>query len=243
MMKYHYTYRITNKLLNKHYIGVRTCKYHPKNDIGVKYFSSSLDKDFIKDQKEHPENYKYKIIQIFLSRKEAIKLEIILHNMFNDSVNESFYNRAKQTSVGFDTTGRNDLGQANFGEKNGMYGKTHSYETRKKISEQTKIGMSKRLDKPWAKEMSNETKEKISKSISEKRWVNKNGKNSYIHVSELDRYLQNGWIRGQIKSNTVNMKGKLHSKEKIKKSKKENLTAEVRKRLTEGKKKMYNVLI
>ena len=35
-----------------------------------------------------------------------MKLEIKLHNKFNVGVNESFYNKVKQTSTGFDTTGR-----------------------------------------------------------------------------------------------------------------------------------------
>ena len=52
-MKYHYVYRITNKVCRKHYYGVRSSNNHPKQDIGIQYFSSSYDKDFIKDQKEN----------------------------------------------------------------------------------------------------------------------------------------------------------------------------------------------
>ena len=63
-MKKHYVYRITNKIENKHYYGCRTTKLEPKDDLGSKYFSSSRDKEFIKDQKENPYNYKYKIIKI-----------------------------------------------------------------------------------------------------------------------------------------------------------------------------------
>ena len=107
--RYHYTYRITNIIENKHYYGSRTTsKYKetlPKDDLGIRYFSSSANKWFIKDQRENPQNYKYKILKIFKTRKEAIKLEIKLHNMFNVSINESFYNKSKQTSTKFDTTG------------------------------------------------------------------------------------------------------------------------------------------
>jgi len=109
MKRYHYTYRITNTQTNKYYYGSRTTpkkkEVLPINDLGIKYFSSSKDKDFIKDQKQNPKNYKYKVIQIFDTRQEAIELEIKLHNRFNVGINESFYNRAKQTSTGFDTTG------------------------------------------------------------------------------------------------------------------------------------------
>jgi len=102
----HYVYRITNIKLNKHYYGTRTSKNKtPEEDIGVYYFSSSKDKEFIKDQKENSQNYRYKIVKKFRTRKEALRLEIKLHNKFNVGVNESFYNRAKQTSIGFDTTG------------------------------------------------------------------------------------------------------------------------------------------
>ena len=53
-MKKHYVYRITNKVENKHYYGCRTTKLEPKDDLGSKYFSSSKDKSFIKDQKRKP---------------------------------------------------------------------------------------------------------------------------------------------------------------------------------------------
>lgn len=105
MSKYHYTYRITNIVEHKHYYGVRSSKLHPSQDLGIKYFSSSSNKEFISEQVSNPENFKYKIIKIFETREEAIALEIKLHAKFNVGVNESFYNKAKQTSVGFDTTG------------------------------------------------------------------------------------------------------------------------------------------
>ena len=63
MSSYHYLYRITNLVENKHYYGIRTSKDTlPHQDLGVKYFSSSTDKDFIQDQKDHPENYRYTVV-------------------------------------------------------------------------------------------------------------------------------------------------------------------------------------
>lgn len=105
MSKYHYIYRITNLKLNRHYYGARTSNVVPELDLGVKYFSSSKDKSFIEDQKSNPQDYKYKVIRTFKTRKEAIKLEIKLHDRFDVGINESFYNRSKQSSIGFDTTG------------------------------------------------------------------------------------------------------------------------------------------
>lgn len=84
-----------------YYYGCRTSNVEALEDLGKKYFSSSKDNDFIKDQKDNPEDYKYKIIRKCNSRKEAVKLEIKLHNKFNVGANESFYNKAKQTSIGW----------------------------------------------------------------------------------------------------------------------------------------------
>jgi len=102
MSKFHYTYRITNLIENKHYYGVRSSKCHPSEDLGIVYFSSSKDKEFRKDQKENPQNYKYKVVSIHLTRKEAVKKEIKLHEKFDVAKNESFYNLCKQRSTGFD---------------------------------------------------------------------------------------------------------------------------------------------
>lgn len=102
--KYHYTYRITNTEERMYYYGVHSCNCLPKEDIGVKYFSSTK-KEFIKDQKENPQNYKYKVLKIFSTRKEAVEHEIFLHNKFNVKCHKQFYNKSNQTSVKFDTTG------------------------------------------------------------------------------------------------------------------------------------------
>src|SRR5574344_2071036 len=99
MKKYHYVYRITNTKEQKHYYGVRSSKVEPKLDLGIKYFSSSTDKEFIQEQKENKSIFKYKIIRKFNSRKEANKFEIDLHWRFDVARNESFYNRAKATLV------------------------------------------------------------------------------------------------------------------------------------------------
>ena len=62
--KFHYTYQITEISTNKKYIGVRSSKILPENDLGKIYFSSSQDKEFIKNQRINPSNYKYEILKI-----------------------------------------------------------------------------------------------------------------------------------------------------------------------------------
>ena len=125
---YHYVYRITNTVKNKHYYGVRSCNVVPKLDLGVCYFSSSRDREFIKDQKNSPNNYKYKIVAVTTTRVAAVKLEVKLHNKFNVGMNSHFYNKAKQTSTGFDTTGIVPHNK----------GKPHSLEAKQKMSEAQK---------------------------------------------------------------------------------------------------------
>jgi group I intron endonuclease len=166
----HYVYRITNKILNKYYYGVRSSDIEPKLDLGVKYFSSSSDKEFRKDQKNHPENFKYKIVRICSNRKEASALEKKLHEKFNVGINESFYNKAIQTSTGFDTTGvkhtpetRQKMSEAKKGENNSMFGKKHSDETKQKLSKP--LSDERRLKISEAKQnISEETRQKMSEA-------------------------------------------------------------------------------
>jgi len=97
----YYTYRITNIESRKHYYGSRQCSIIPKDDLGIIYFSSSSNKQFIEDQMLNKQNYRYKIIYIFDNRKSATNMEIKLHNKFDIGVNENFYNKVKQTSTSF----------------------------------------------------------------------------------------------------------------------------------------------
>ena len=94
--KVYYVYRITNITLNKHYYGFRGTILYPLDDIGVKYFSSSADKEFILDQKTNPDKYKYKII-FKGDRASAQSLEVKLHKFYRVGTNDNFYNRATQT--------------------------------------------------------------------------------------------------------------------------------------------------
>lgn len=79
------------------YIGVRSCEVSPEVD---NYWGSS---------KHIPENVsevcdKF-ILGTFDSRVEAVEDEIKRHNINDVVVSDLFWNRAKQTSVGFDTSG------------------------------------------------------------------------------------------------------------------------------------------
>lgn len=101
--KYHYTYWITNIINGKSYIGARSCNCKPEEDI--EYMGSSkkyLDKAI---EKEGLQNFDKHILAYWATRKEAIEHEILLHDIFDVGRNPVFYNGAKQTSTGFDSTG------------------------------------------------------------------------------------------------------------------------------------------
>ena len=165
-MKHHYVYRITNKEENKHYYGVRSSKVEPRLDLGIKYFSSSTDKEFISLQKKKPEIFRYKVIKTLNTRKDAIEMEIKLHNKFDIAKNENFYNRAKQTSSGFDPYGIKPSKETLLKLSMKKKGRKHTEETKEKIrcksigrrhTEETKEKFKNRV-------LSSETKKKISET-------------------------------------------------------------------------------
>lgn len=93
---YHYVYEI-HYSTGKKYIGARSCKCPPEED--TLYLGSS---------KHTPDDQVVRkiILGVFTSRKEAIAKEIELHNLYDVARNPMFYNQAKQTSTGFDTSGK-----------------------------------------------------------------------------------------------------------------------------------------
>ena len=144
-MKYknHYVYLIVNiySYFPKKYIGSRSTNLEPKEDLGIKYFSSFSEKSFIQEQKDYPERFEYYILGNFGTREEALLLEIKLHALYNVKTNDYYYNKANQTSTGFDTTGKSSWNKGIprstkiktehskrmkgklVGKKNGMFGK------------------------------------------------------------------------------------------------------------------------
>lgn len=149
---FHYVYRITNTIIQKHYYGVHSSNIEPKLDIGFKYFSSSKDKEFILDQKLNPQNYRYKVVRKLYSRTKAIELEILLHHKFDVGINPKFYNRSKQTSTSWDTSGISPSEESKRKNSESNKGRICSKEssekkskalTGRKLSEQNKINLSK----------------------------------------------------------------------------------------------------
>lgn len=126
---YHYTYMITVQNptdSRKFYIGVRTCKVKPEDDL---YFGSC--RPFRAWQKTHGvEGLSKQILAIWPDRASALSHEILLHDCFDVGRNEEFWNRAKQIAEGFDTTGTTHIGYNK--------GKKWTEDQRKKLSESLK---------------------------------------------------------------------------------------------------------
>ncbi len=166
----HYTYRIHNTKTNKSYIGDRSCQCKPKEDLGIKYFSSSSDKDFMEDQLNNPSDYNYWILDTFDTREEAKQLEIDLHNFHDVGRNPKFYNKAKQTSVKFDTTGTSPWNKNIPRSKNTKLSISNTLHTfyNSKDGLKNKEASSKRqkqlfIDEPWRVEEASSRAKKYQK--------------------------------------------------------------------------------
>jgi hypothetical protein len=135
---YHYTYIISHLETNKHYIGVRTSKVDPNLDLGVKYFSSSTDRQFKAELRKNPTAFKFQIIEIWGSRKDALLHEIDLHALYEVGISPEFYNIRRATSSGFDMLGAKHSDAARTKISAAHKGRALSIEHRAKISAASK---------------------------------------------------------------------------------------------------------
>lgn len=100
---YHYVYKIIDLKYNVFYIGSRSSKLKPKDDLGKIYFSSS-DRDFIRRQKQNPDDFKYVILNQFDSDTEAYKYEnelISENNSKPNCINGGVKYVHKQTALSY----------------------------------------------------------------------------------------------------------------------------------------------
>lgn len=92
---HHYTYLITYTD-GKKYIGVRSCKCSVEDDIA--YIGSS----------RHTPNHLFQSKQVlrqFATRNQAVAHEVELHDQYQVATSTEFYNRSRQTTTKFDTSG------------------------------------------------------------------------------------------------------------------------------------------
>ncbi len=91
--KYHYVYLITELSTGIQYIGIRSSDIIPEQDIGIIYFSSSTNKQFMKNQSVNKHDYTYEVLSIYDTRENALNEEIRLHSLYNVADNDGFYNK------------------------------------------------------------------------------------------------------------------------------------------------------
>lgn len=188
-MNCHYVYKITNIITKEYYIGVRTCKCKIEDDP---YMGSSSvwNKDYIK---ANFNNLHKEIIKEFKSRKEANDFEVLTLKKNEDNklcVNQYFDYTPDLT--GTHQTLEHINKRKMCGEKNGMYGKHHTLEARKKISQGM---MGKKLSEKVklmlynyrkGAKASDETRLKISKARSKIRYIINIHTNEVYHMSISD---------------------------------------------------------
>ena len=150
--KYYYTYEIRNIVNNMYYIGRRHSSIVPNLDLGKRYFSSSSNKEFIRDQKINPQDYIYIVLNVFDNKLDMIKDEILLHQTKNVKDDVLSYNVVNATAEYFDFTHCKmpDSAKKRIGDLH--RGRKHTDEFKANISkrflgkpksEETKIRMSK----------------------------------------------------------------------------------------------------
>lgn len=163
-----YTYIISWSKLNKHYYGVRYANIKdPTEDLWKEYFTSS---DIVKSFRiQYGEPDIIKIDKTFDSKEEACsyELEFLIEN--NCVKNSDWLNQAAWPV--YDWTGKthseetksklSENASNRIGSLNPFYGKTHSEETKQKISE-SKKGVPSNIKPMLGKTHSEETKRKIS---------------------------------------------------------------------------------
>lgn len=161
-MKYHYVYIITNKINHKFYIGK-----HSTDDLDDGYMGSgiAINKAI---QKYGIENFTKRILCFCDSAEDAYKVEEFL-------VTDNLIKRNDCYNMMVGGVGGPTLN----GIENGMYGKTHTLEARKKMSEA-------RIGKPsWnkGKHFSEESRKKMSES-KKASYIKENHPNFGKHLSE-----------------------------------------------------------
>jgi hypothetical protein len=184
-------------------------------------------KDIYKsEQKVNKHLFKTRIISFHKTQQEAINEELRLHHKHNVVINKKYFNKSLASVNGF-------FGMNISGELHPMFGRTHSEKTKQKISEansgkthsiESKAKMSgennhnfgKKLSKEhkqkiseansgekninFGKAMSDKTKQKLSKTNLGRIWIKNLIENisKKINTSEFAEYEKLGWIKGRI---------------------------------------------
>lgn len=196
MRKYNYTYKITNITTNEFYVGVRSCDCEIEED---KYMGSSSiwTKVYIK---EHRKELKKEIIETFETRKLANIAEVrLLKSVEGNPLCINQYFDYTPDVTGTKQTPEWIKKRIKFGKEHGMFGKHHTEETKKKISEKlkgrilTEEHKEKIRQSELGREISKEAREKISKARQKIRHIEniKTGECWDISITEFIKMFPN----------------------------------------------------
>jgi hypothetical protein len=227
-MKIHYLYLIEHTSHIK-YLGIRGCLGDPKDDLGVVYFSSSSDLEFILDQKLNPQDYTYRVLHKHRNREIIAKLEVCYHNALDVGINENFYNKSKQTSAGFSTEGVTSWNKGVGHSQDTKDKMSEAWKTRSSITQVTRDRMSKAQT---GKKRSKETRDKMSQAA-------KNRSVEYLQlqvISHTGKKLSEK-TKSKISKSLTGKKLSQETKDKISKSN-QNISQERRDKISKAQKNM-----
>lgn len=202
----YYVYKITNLSNNMYYIGSRQSKCDPKDDLGVKYFSSSSNKNFINEQKQNPNKFKYEILSKHNSRMEAFEEEVRVQIelgcledelCYNKSINHlQFTNYNKSFKHTKESKEKLSKARKEYYKTHDAWNKGYKYpeEFGKKVSESLKGNP--RLRTQLGKKHSDETREKISEGVKE-YFKTHDVWNKGSHLSEEEKKHQSELRKGK----------------------------------------------
>ena len=194
--KYHYLYKTTNLINNKYYYGM-----HSTNNIEDDYLGSGI---YLRRaiRKYGKDNFKREIIEMFDTREELIQAEINL--ITNELLNEDLcMNLTNGGFSGFDYI--NNLRKTDE-EFNKKWIKIQS-DKLKKLHKDGKINYNTFEGKTHSDDTKNKMSEKAKQRIGNKNssfgtcWITKDNENKKIKKEELDQYINIGWSKGR-KTNT-----------------------------------------
>jgi hypothetical protein len=231
-----------------YYIGSRQSNCDPKDDLGVKYFSSSSNENFINEQKKNPSRFKYEILSLHNSRMEAfdeeirvqIELDCLNDEMcYNKSINHlNFTNYSKTFKCTKETKEKISKARKEFYKTHDIWNKGYRYpeEFGEKVSESLKGNP--KLRAQLGKKLSVEVKEKISESVKEYFKTHDNARKG-SHWSEEDKKHQSKLRKGKTWEELYGIEKALEMREHLSKSTKgENNGMFGKKQPEEAKKKI-----
>ena len=213
---FHYTYLLLHKTNGMRYIGVRSSKVSPLEDFlywgSSRHIPSDVKKTHIKI-----------ILKEFSTRQEAVEHEILLHNLNDVAKSPFFYNKAKQTSTGFDTSGIKLSEETKAKLSALLKGRTFSENTRKQMSESHKILASKPdyVNPRQGVTLNDTLKQKISLRVKELECNKGTNNNKFVPwfisyptvthlfygITKKDKALQEGLSKGTYQNLCSRSKG------------------------------------